>query len=68
MQDFVFPRYFLGGTFGDAAGLAPFLVNSGLAIIFNGLFEVHISGGIYKKSRIPRRLKIQKRSRLPGPH
>jgi hypothetical protein len=42
------------------------MVNRGLEIIFNGLFEVHISGGIYKKMRIFWRVKIESRRRLPS--
>jgi hypothetical protein len=42
---------------GWRAGPAPFIVNHSLEIIFNGLFEVHISGGYYQKSPIPRRAK-----------
>jgi hypothetical protein len=34
--------YFASGGSWDPAGFAPFLVNSGLWIIFNGLFESHI--------------------------
>jgi hypothetical protein len=60
--------YFESSGFDGATGFAPLIVNSGLEIIFNGLFEVHIFGGINIKSRIVRRIKIEDRGRLPSQH
>jgi hypothetical protein len=44
--------YFESGGFRDAGVLQPFLVNSNLEIIFNGLWGIHLSLSKRKKSRI----------------
>jgi hypothetical protein len=49
--------YFENSGTGDTAVPAPFLVNPGLEIIFNGIFESHISRRKRAKSRIlPRKI------------
>jgi hypothetical protein len=46
------PGYFESGEFSDGAVLVLFLVNSGLEIIFNRLFEAQISRRKRAQSRI----------------
>jgi hypothetical protein len=59
-------NYFDGSRSKDAAGLAPFLVNPALEIIFNRIPGVHISGRNRAKLRIFRRGKNGDRVRLPS--